>query len=296
MKYLIYFNKFEINPEKLKSKLGKVIEFSSEKAIVEAKLDDLLKLDEIDKIIELKTEFKKLNFKTLKEDALKYIKQKNYFIKTDFLSKIPISAKSIYKHINPYLKHEGFIVNENYDELLYIEIIKIDGKPFYRLGVASKNMYEKQNAIKTKFNNYIVIIEEPQLQYELQDFIRVCWIFKIPLHLLTKDKPRMEKMLSTAIKEVKGVSQSALEIKVIQNLPKDFIKIGFTKHSLQNEIDLQKIKSERIALIFGNDKYGLSQDIRDELDFSIHLGPQSEKPFRGSQALSYILGFLSKSI
>ena len=294
MKYLIYFNKFEINPEKLKFKLGKIIEFSSEKAIVESKLDDLLKLDEVDKIIELKTDFKPFSFVELKKDALKYIKQKNYFIKTDFISKIPISAKSLYKHINPYLKHEGFIVNEDYDELLHIEILKVEGKPFYRIGVSSKNMYEKQNAIKTMFNNYIVILEEPELLYELQDFLRVCWIFKLPLHILTKDKSKMEHMLISAIKEVKGVSQSALEIKTIAKLPEDCIKIGFTKHSMKNESDLQRIikTDKKIALIFGNDKYGLSQQIRDELDFSIHLGPTSEKPFRGSQALSYVLGIM----
>lgn len=295
MKYLIFFNKFGMDEKKLKSKLGKIIEFSSEKAIVETKLDDLLKLDEVDRIIELKTDFKPFNFTELKKDALKYVKEKNYFIKTDFISKIPISAKSLYKHINPYLKHEGFIVNEDYDELLHIEILKVEGKPFYRIGVSSKNMYEKQNAIRNIFNNYIVVLEEPELLYELQDFLRVCWIFKLPLHILTKDKPKMEKMLISAIKEVKGVSQAALEIKTISKLSDDYVKIGFTKHSMKNENDLQLItKTDKtFALIFGNDKYGLSQNVRDSVDHSVHLGPQSEKPFRGSQALSYVLGFIS---
>jgi len=294
MKYLIYFNKFAIDKEKLKPKLGKIIEFSDKKALVDQEINKLFELEEIDKIIELKTDFKRLDFKELQKDSLKILKSKKFWIKANFESKIKISAKSIYKHVNPYLKHEGFIPDENYEELLFIDLDRINGNIMYRLGITNKRMFEKQNPIEVDMKNYTIVVEEPELKSELKDFLRVCWIFKIPLNILTKDKEKMNLLLSSAIKEVKGVTQELLEIKTISKLPKNCTLIGFTKHSMKNEKDLIKIlkKDKKYTFIFGNDKYGLSQEIRSQLEYSIHLGPKSEKPFRGSQALSYVLGFI----
>src|SRR3989344_2384345 len=98
MKYLVKLNRFEIDKEKLKSKLNAKIEEENGNLIVDG---EIKKLAEIKEIYELFTNWKKLNFKELKEDTLKLVQRKNikdYQIKTKFLDKIKISAKSVYKH------------------------------------------------------------------------------------------------------------------------------------------------------------------------------------------------------
>ena len=71
------------------------------------------------------------------------------------------------------------------------------------------------------------------------------------------------------------------------------MKIRFSKHSLKNEADMREIilQDKKIALIFGDDKFGLTQETRDKLDYSFRLTPETKKPLRASHALSYILGF-----
>ncbi|MDP3027312.1 MAG: hypothetical protein Q8N63_06395, partial [Nanoarchaeota archaeon] len=128
MKYILLLNKFEQNnlAKKLESLNIKILNKEEGNLIIKTEnIDKLLELQEISKILKVTTDWKKFSFNTLKIDSLnsiKYLEQKNYKIQTKFYDKIKISAKSIYKHINPYLKHESFIPNEENPEIiLYIE-------------------------------------------------------------------------------------------------------------------------------------------------------------------------------
>jgi len=77
-----------------------------------------------------------------KKTMLKESKIKSYKIQTKFHDKIKISAKSVYKHINPYLKHESFQVNEeNPEVILYLEFKKENNKLLSKLVVNKLNEY-----------------------------------------------------------------------------------------------------------------------------------------------------------
>ena len=45
-------------------------------------------------------------------------------------------------------------------------------------------------------------------------------------------------------------------------------------------------------LVFGNDTYGLSQEVRDDLDHCFRL-TELNKPLKANQALSYVLGIFT---
>ncbi len=304
MKYLIKLNRFELDKDKLKNKivdLDSSATFDDEEGylFVNSNIqgEKFVELQEVAKIVCLFTDWKDFSFTTLKENCLNLVKKiniKEYIIENKFHDKVPISAKSLYKHINPYLKHENINVNEKGD-IIYVELKKFNNKLKYRLGYSTQNLWQKNNTIKADFSNFYVVLEEPRLAEEISDFLRLCWIFKLPLCILTKDQAKVEKIVSKAKKITKGIDYNKFTLKYIPHLSKDFIKVGFSKHSAQNEKDLLKFfkenEDEMICLIFGNDTYGLSQEIRDDLDYCFRLTPETKKPLKASQALSYVLGF-----
>ena len=176
MQYLIYLNKFEIDLDKLKTKLkelgANIIEKEDDNLLFpfgKLELDKVKSLQEIKQVIELYNDWKELDFKTLQNDCLKLAKTykiKNYAIKTNFLNKIQISAKSIYKHVNPYLKHEDIIPDEESNNQIYIQIRK-DGKIAYRIGYSQIEIAKRED--KKKFS---VVLEHPRLSSEIGDFLR----------------------------------------------------------------------------------------------------------------------------
>ena len=306
MKLLLFLNKFDINENILYEKINLFIKVEDLKkdgdvVLINAKNIDiqrLLALQEIKKIVELKSDWEKLDFKNLKEYCFKAIKGYNsYLIKTNFLNKIPISAKSIYKEVNPYLKHEGFIVDENkYDVLLHLEFKKINGKIFYRTGMSSYDMWNKIKPLNINLNNINIILEEPRISEEVSDFMRICYIFKIKFSILTENNEKIEKIINNAKKITKGIDYSEFKIALINSIPEDSIKIAFSKHSKKNEIELIKFfkenKNKDMSFIFGNDTYGLSQKVRDKSNCDFRLTPETKKPLKANQSLSYIIGLL----
>ena len=199
MQYLIYLNKFEIDLDKLKTKLkelgANIIEKEDDNLLFtfgKLELDKVKSLQEIKQVIELYNDWKELDFKTLQNDCLKLAKTykiKNYAIKTNFLNKIQISAKSIYKHVNPYLKHEDIIPDEESNNQIYIQIRK-DGKIAYRIGYSQIEIAKRED--KKKFS---VVLEHPRLSSEIGDFLRLCWIFRLKLIIVTDNKEEFNKTL-----------------------------------------------------------------------------------------------------
>ncbi len=303
MGYLLFLNKFDIELDKLIEKIKKysnIENINIGKNRIELKSNnfntkEIIKLQEVSQIIEIKTEWKKLDFKKLKKDSLDAIKEnKSYVIQTEYLDKIPISAKSIYKHINPYLKHEGLILDtENYELVLYAQFRKENREIQYRIGKSEYYIWNKTNPIEVEMNNIYVAIEEPRLEEEISDFLRLCYIFKLNFMIITQDAAKTEKLVNKAKEITKGIPPE-FKVRYIPHLSKDFLKVGFSKHSTTNEKDLlkffEKNTEDRICLVFGNDTFGLTQETRDDLDYCFRLTPEVKKPLKANQALSYVLG------
>ena len=300
MKVLIFLARFELDREKVKKKVGgeKNVVFKDVKEGFEVEgnldLDKIKSLEEVEKIVLLKSDWKEFSFQSVKKDSLEALKEENkmYKIKVKFEDKIPISAKSLYKHINPYLKHEEFVPDEeNWNTLLYLEIKKENAKILYRIGISKRKWWEKAVAFKVNMENLNVVLENPSLKEEVSDFLRLCWIFKLPLIIVTKNK-EFEKVLKKAREETKGIEEEKLKIKIVEKFPTDGVLVGFSKHAVKNEKDLKEFfkKREKIYLVFGDDKFGLTQEARESMNVSFRLTPEAKKPLRASHALAYILG------
>ena len=100
MKHLLVLHKFELNREILKNKIKERLNdakfYEDNGLILETSkdIDEILYFEEINQILPLYKDWQKLNFKTFKNN-FENLNIKSYFIKVKFLSKIPISGKSI---------------------------------------------------------------------------------------------------------------------------------------------------------------------------------------------------------
>ncbi|MFA4887372.1 MAG: hypothetical protein WC595_04115 [Candidatus Nanoarchaeia archaeon] len=306
MEVLVFLARFDLSLDKIKEKIkacGKEIKIREGDGHLEVEgsvdISKLMQLSEVMKVVEVKTSWSELQFKRLKEDALKTVegKEKVYAIKTKFYSKIPISAKSIYKQINPFLKHESFVPNEtDWEKLLYIEFKKENNKVFYRVGYSLREWWEKVQPMNVEFN-FTAVLENPSLVEEVSDFLRLCWIFKLPLIIVTQDKLKVESILKKAKEITKGIEYEKFDLKITDQFPKVML-VGFSKNASKNEkdlIDFFNKNNERIYLVFGDDKFGLTQEAREGMSVMFHLTPETKKPLRASHALSYILGLHAAS-
>lgn len=296
-------NKFELDKEKLRNKIRSLdnsaaFDDDNGRLFVNSKLEPelFLKFHEVAKLCITFSYWKKMDFKSLKEICLKLCEIKginNYVIETKFHDKVPISAKSLYKHINPYLKHESILVDEQNGDIIYLEFKKIDGNLSYRVSYSKREYWYKLDPVNIDLSKFVVVIENPTLVSEVSDFLRLCWIFKIPLYVLTNDKNGFEKVLKKAKEETKGIEYDKFKLTITDKLPSGFLLVGFSKHSNKNERDMKELilEDKKLALVFGDDKFGLTQETRDKLNYAFRLTPETKKPLRASHALSYVLGF-----
>jgi len=287
MKYLLILNKFELSKERLKEKIKNRLKdsrfYEDNGLIIETNnnIDEISHFEEIDKILKMHKDWKKLDFKTFKNDF--NLDLSSYLIKVKFLSKIPISAKSVIKKINSALKSK---YSENPETIVYVEIIKKDNI-YYRVFLT--NSWEK---FKMKKEDYKieVVLENPQDKEEIKDFLRLCYIFNLNLNILTNDI----NLVNKAKQEAKGIPYENFNINLNKKI--EGIKIGFSINSKLDEKDFKefynKNKNNRISLIFGNEKFGLTQNLRDKIDQSFRLTKETKKPLRASHALSYVIGLI----
>ncbi|MEK6862734.1 MAG: hypothetical protein AABW57_01055, partial [Nanoarchaeota archaeon] len=102
-------------------------------------------------------------------------------------------------------------------------------------------------------------------------------------------------LINKAKQEAKGIPYENFTLNINKKL--EGIKIGFSINSKLDEKDFKefynKNKNNKINLVFGNEKFGLTQELRDKLDHSFRLTKETKKPLRASHALAYILGLIS---
>lgn len=288
MKYILKLHRFDIDISKLKKKIMELdgsarITDDKEGLFVESSIPRAgFGFPEVDIAKEMVVGWKKLDYAALKEDCLKAAGSfDSYKLKINFFSKIPISARSLYKRINPYLKYEGRHFDENSGNIIQIDIKKEDNKRLYRVLRFSAKIVRAEN------NSIIAALESPTTTDEVRDMLRVCYIFNLPVVFLNAKKQLVEK----SKKMEKGIPYEKLAI--LEHIPDGYKLFGFSRHAVLNEKNfVEKYKSNsKVCLVFGNEKFGLSQEMRDRLDYCFKL-QDSTKPFKASQALSYVLGLI----
>ena len=278
-------NRFDINKDILRQKIGN---FHEDYGVIfdEIKFGNI---SEVSKIYRLRKNWASLDFRQLNKDvleSLKLVNGKTFFANAKFFDKIPISAKSIKKKINSLMKKENISYKENGD-IEFLVQFKKENDIMYRVLVREN----KEKLERNDYGKFIVAIENPGSVIEISDFLRICWIFKIPLVIVSNNDKKFQILLNKAKKMTKGIPYEKLSLKIANQLPKDYVKIGFSIHASKDEKDLSGIlNKEKIALIFGDEKFGLSQKARDDCDYLIKLTPEDRKPLRASHALSYVLG------
>ena len=310
MQYILFLNKFSISLEKLEKKIKEILKDASiereDNHLILTTSNDVNKIisfDEISRLAEIKVPFTHLKtFEDFRKSLLNHLdkKHKTFAVMTKFITNIPISKRSIYKRINSLLKKENMQYEEDSPELIiYIEFVKKENKIFYRLSFSTQSLWNKHHSLIPEVKNIQVILENPGSVIEISDFIRLCYIFRLQLSILTDNSQRFQSSLNKAKKMTKGVPYERFKINLIKELPKNIIKIGFSIKASLNEKDFSKFienNNKPIAFLFGDEKYGLTQETRDKLDFMFKLTNENKKPLRASHALSYILGFYEKSL
>lgn len=294
MKYLLVLNKFDLSKDMLKNKIkSKLMDskfYEDDGLILETNEDinKILFMEEIEKILFLYKDWQQFDFKTFKNN-FNDLKMNTYLVKTKFLSKIPISAKSIIKKVNSSLKQSKY--SENPEKIIYIEFLKKE-KPYYRIFATPYLSWEKFKMQKNKLN-FEIVLENPEDKEEIKDFLRICHIFDLPLNILTNKN--IDNLINKAKQEAKGIPYENFTLNINKKL--EGIKIGFSINAKLDDTDFKqfynKNKNNKINLIFGNEKFGLTQNLREKLDYSFRLTKEIKKPLRASHALSYILGLIN---
>lgn len=305
MQFNVFLNRFDKDKAVIEKKFSDsgimTISEKDNSLIVEcSNVDKILSMQETAGVFKIVTGWKPLNFKRMNEDCLKAVSEsgkKIYKIQTKFLQKIKISAKSVYKHINPYLKHEGFVVSEDKAEvILYVEFMKAESEIMYRVSYSLDYWHDIIGSAGVSYLRFVVVIENPSIAEEVSDFLRLCWIFKMKLYVVTKNRD-FAKLLKKAKGITKGIDYNQFELEIRDKFPAGYVLAGFSKLARENEIELKeffKKEDRKIALVFGDDKFGLTQESRNKMDYMFRLTPEIKKPLRASQALSYILGFFTR--
>ena len=133
MKYLLTLNRFDLDKNLLIEKLRKFgnVNEDNKRLVLECNTDinNLRKIQEINDIYTIGVDFRELrNYQEFNKDILDFVKKimgKSFFVRTKFLSKIPISSKSIIKRINSLLKKEDMYFKEQNAEInIYTEFKK----------------------------------------------------------------------------------------------------------------------------------------------------------------------------
>lgn len=262
------------------------------------RIDEKIKeFQEIGEIIEVYVGYKNFSsFNTFNVDILESLERlpfriKTFKVKVRFISKIPISSKSIIKRVNTILKKDGLSFSEDsQDIVIYIEFDKDQNKNKKYL----ISLYKPQGLIKRVYRqDRLIVLCYPGSVIEISDFLRLSYVFKIPLVILSEKSSKFDFNLNKAKKMTKGIHYQDFPLRVTQSLPEGFFLLGFSKLASKEEKDLAFVlkKRQKIAFVFGDEKFGLSDYIRGKMDITVRLGDEDKKPLRASQALSYVLGF-----
>jgi len=151
-----------------------------------------------------------------------------------------------------------------------------------------------QNTVKEK-KELIFVLVEPKTKNEVADFMRLSEIFQSKLYLIDSGE-HAKQLLSEASERVKSIKSNKIQVQIMDSLEKaiqDYYAVGFSLWGNKSEQKLIELKNKKLALVFGNEKKGLSLDARQKLKEIIQLGPKSSQCMKSSQALAYALALIN---
>lgn len=306
MKYIVKLNRFEVDLKALEYKIksctlgfkSMTFDYENNRFFLEADRvyqDKLTGLQEVKEVILIGVGYKRLGgFSDFNLDVLGCFRRlsfrpKTFMVRVKFISKLPISSKSIIKKINTLLKKEGLTYSKDSDFIVYVEFDKDDKGKNYLI-----SMYKQESKSRREYRqDRLIVLCYPGSVIEISDFLRLSYIFKIPLVIVAKHSSKFDFSLNKAKKMTKGIYYQDFPLKISESLPEGFLLLGFSKLASKDEEYLAPVlkKQQKIAFVFGDEKFGLSDYIRDRMDMMIGLCSERSKPMRASQALSYVLGF-----
>ncbi len=181
------------------------------------------------------------------------------------------------------------------DIVLYVQF----GRYGALVGVLPREYMRRQRVISRDFfRELTVIVEQPLLDYEIMDIVRVCASCGVKLVFVRPDKSAFRKAFS-----VKPTMFKAVDIEVVDNLRDALksvdVKVALTPHAEDNEDKLIEIfvdalrKGRRVGVLVGNEVRGLSIEALDIADYRVRLGPRTGLSMRSSGAISYVLGIFT---
>ncbi|RLE57363.1 MAG: hypothetical protein DRJ40_03370 [Thermoprotei archaeon] len=198
----------------------------------------------------------------------------------------------------------GSVVNERFsipvdvhapEFIVYVEV----HREHAILGFSTYELYFSRWKCLPKnfFEDVVVLLENPCLELEIMDLVRLCVAYGIELRVVGKDKVR--EMIEKARSLMKGAGQRA-SISYFTSLNEALsgvdVTIALSRYARLNEEDLIKIldtcirNGKKICFLIGNEYKGLSVEARERANYIVRLGPEHGFSLRGVAALAYTLG------
>ncbi|MFH1588756.1 MAG: TrmH family RNA methyltransferase [Candidatus Diapherotrites archaeon] len=159
----------------------------------------------------------------------------------------------------------------------------------------NKKPDSEENKETSSEEEMVFVLVEPKTKNEVADFLRLAEIFQCKLILIDEDKRNARQLLFEAGEKVKSIKSKKVIAEIhakLINAIENYYSIGFSLWGKNSEKELINLKHKKTALVFGNEKKGLSLESRKAVNLLVHLGPNSSQPMRSSQALAYALALI----
>jgi tRNA(Leu) C34 or U34 (ribose-2'-O)-methylase TrmL len=183
-----------------------------------------------------------------------------------------------------------------------------DGELYGRLGRTILTWSSRTH----RFEEIELVLAEPFTRQEVADFLRLGICFGVKLCLIFDEIADGEALVKKAAAFSKGIDKIR-QIEIMST--NDFLSrkarhaddwriLAFSLWARNDDLDLLTFFQEyissrlrsgaftRFSLLFGNERAGISRDLRKVCDKTFHVGPAMSEPLRASQACAYALALL----
>jgi len=207
---------------------------------------------------------------------------------------LPYSSQDIAREVGDAVrKVTGASVDlDNPDKYVDVHVSE-DG---YLIGVTPATLREPSRRWlpADAFRHVYVCCERPELEYEIADLIRVTAALGLGGLILVE--PR-EESLERAREKVGAAS--LVNLRVVDDLEEAVegfdVVVGLHPTGPEGESRLVQLarSGDRVCLLVGSEREGLSRRAKRLADALVHLGPTTAEPMRTANAVAYALGVLA---
>jgi len=174
------------------------------------------------------------------------------------------------------------------------KVVYVEAKPLSKTQTAIRMGSYLEPVVARNYSRFALVLEAPISKGEVVDFLRLGTAFRIPLHVVVGKKSRNAidgaKKIFKSFKSGKVILK---EFKSVEKAVEGFEPVAFTMWPTKNELSLDAVLNDpdkKIALIFGNEKEGLSFSTRRLVWKQFKLPTLSSEPLTASQAAAFVLG------